>query len=98
MRNVNASLIQAGVKLLLLPMLSLLMAACDSPRAGPQAAPNATRSPTPAPGPTLTAFSKTTPATAEEYLERGRAYAKAGDYKQAIEDYNAALNLKPDYI
>jgi protein O-mannosyl-transferase len=31
------------------------------------------------------------------YKKRGGAYAKLGQYQQAIEDYNAAILLKPDY-
>ena len=35
--------------------------------------------------------------TAEDYFTRGNAYYKAGDYKQALEAYNGALELRPDH-
>ena len=31
------------------------------------------------------------------YSNRGNAYAKLGQYQRAIENYNEAIRLKPDY-
>jgi tetratricopeptide (TPR) repeat protein len=37
------------------------------------------------------------PGNAEAYRNRGNAYFKLGQYQLAIEDYNKAITLKPDY-
>jgi tetratricopeptide (TPR) repeat protein len=34
---------------------------------------------------------------AEAFKERGRAYFRKGDYDRAIEDFDHALQIKPDY-
>jgi tetratricopeptide (TPR) repeat protein len=36
--------------------------------------------------------------SAEEYFHRGVAYSDERNYDSAIEDYNSALKIKPDYI
>jgi tetratricopeptide (TPR) repeat protein len=35
--------------------------------------------------------------TADDYFTRGNAYYEAGDYERALEAYNRALELKPDF-
>ncbi len=35
--------------------------------------------------------------TADDYFARGNAYYEAGDYQQALEAYNRALELEPDH-
>jgi len=37
------------------------------------------------------------PTTAEGYFNRGREYARNGDYDRAIADYNQAIGLNPNY-
>jgi len=32
------------------------------------------------------------------YFLRGKAYVKLGQYQRAIEDFNEAIRLKPDYV
>ena len=34
---------------------------------------------------------------ADAYYNRGRAYFDLGHYRQAIEDYSKAIEIKPDY-
>jgi tetratricopeptide (TPR) repeat protein len=36
--------------------------------------------------------------TADDYLTRGNAYYEAGEYEAAVEAYNRALQLRPDFI
>ena len=36
--------------------------------------------------------------TAEDWYEKGKLQGKAGNYNEAIESYNNAIRLKPDYI
>lgn len=37
-----------------------------------------------------------TPQSAEEFLERGELYEKAGNYEKALSDYEQAVQLDPD--
>lgn len=36
--------------------------------------------------------------TAEEYYNQGNSKYTSGDYKEAIEDYDRAIELAPDYV
>jgi tetratricopeptide (TPR) repeat protein len=54
-----------------------------------QAAPTATPSPHP---------TQTPPLTSEDYFERGNDYHDRGDHGKAIEQYNEAIRLHPEYV
>ena len=43
------------------------------------------------------AIAKSNRVIAEVYYNRGTAYKNIGNYRQAIEDLNRAIEIKPDY-
>ena len=45
---------------------------------------------------TVSAFAQTEPKTAEEYLNRGKAYYEKKEYDKAIADFEAALRINPN--
>ena len=45
----------------------------------------------------MTGPSKSIPKYADAYNNRGVAYAKLGDYRQAISDYDRAIEINPEY-
>jgi len=46
----------------------------------------------------LDQFIRSKPGDYLAYFNRGVAFAKIGQYENAIRDYNAAIRLKPDYV
>ena len=38
------------------------------------------------------------PEDATNYINRGYAYYKKGDFEQAIEDYDSAVRICPNYV
>ena len=57
-----------------------------------------TDEPLPADEPTSELLTTAEPTTPEEFFEAGNRHAQAGEFQEAIAAYQAALELKPDYL